>query len=411
MARNDDSSGGGRGDSEFAATDTTNDRVVVTTTTTTTPAPVPVPTITTVPAPPPSATTSPAPSTTTSPTGTTTTAPTTPAPTTTTTVEDPCAPYAVAPTSTCNEPDEVRPSCRALSFCGCEDSIYNYKQVFIELTSICNFDCIYCAYQFSKRPKKFMEMATLDKLIEDLKEFKVDYIMFSALGEPTLHPQFAEACRKLKAAGLHLTVTNNGSKLDKSMYDLPIDELFISLMSPTKESFWARGYETDYDEYLRNICEFAKDVPYKTTIYLLEENKRLYPQIEGLVTKENRIETLNRIGQIINPDFKVESIDRQYVWVSPNVVLYLRNLDPWLVISERPDFLECTDVPYCSYYKHHINVLNNGDVTFCCMDYEGFGVMGNINKESLMDIYKRKPVNIDLTRYEMCRKCKGDICP
>jgi hypothetical protein len=63
-----------------------------------------------------------------------------------------------------------------------------------------------------------------------------------------------------------------------------------------------------------------------------------------------------------------------------------------------------------------MGILWNGDVTFCCDDYNGELVVGNVKEKSLLEIYEGK--EFKKIRYEMergilsrkrCQNCQGIV--
>jgi MoaA/NifB/PqqE/SkfB family radical SAM enzyme len=245
--------------------------------------------------------------------------------------------------------------------------------------------------------------------------------MFSALGEPLLHPRFSEACHLVKRFGYHLIVTTNGSLLKEEYKNLPIDELYISLQTPTKRSFKLRNAgNLKFEDYLNNICDFAKEVPYFTSLYLLTENKLAFPNYKDFISKQNKeksFKIIEKIGKKINPHFKInlgknDNLPR-FINISHHVYFYFKHLvarkNCW--VPRHLKLEEARSIPNCGYYKHHINILSNGEITVCCSDYDGELSLGNIKKESLKKIYFRKERNIDLAKFPFCKKCMGRLVP
>jgi MoaA/NifB/PqqE/SkfB family radical SAM enzyme len=306
--------------------------------------------------------------------------------------------------------------CRQYEECRCEDDPRTIrKHVFIELTSKCNFNCDFCVHQFSKREKENMDLALLRKVLKDLKEVEpVDYVMFSALGEPLLHPQFGEACRLVKEFGYHLIVTTNGSLLSESIKTCPIDELYISFQTPTEKSFRHRkGGKLEFERYSRKIFNFAKNVPYPTSIYVFRQNRQLFPRFSGLLSKRSKktISRLEQLARIINPKFAFDKCIISPLRISDDVHLIFRDLYTWsnTINPDKKRLAKAKSIPSCPYYKHHINILSNGEVTFCCMDYDGVMSLGNAKRESVGEIYSRRKINIDLACFPFCRRCKGKL--
>jgi MoaA/NifB/PqqE/SkfB family radical SAM enzyme len=314
-----------------------------------------------------------------------------------------------------------RTPCRDHTTCGCAlepDGIG--KHVFIELSSACNLNCTFCAYSWSSRKGTFLPLELLSKILTDLRHLQpVDYVMFSALGEPTLHPEFGEACRMVKKAGHRLVVTTNGSRLNETVRNLPIDELYVSFNTPTPEAYaLKRGKGPSFDAYVENLAAFVQGVPlYDTYIYFLTQNLRDYPGAVGFVDPESpefarRLEDLLRQ---IRPGVRVPVPIPKQMELYSNVFVLLKPLTLW-VNENLPAHLvleEATRIPgaSCSYYKHHLNIIATGEVTICCGDSDAALSLGNVRSEPLRDIYLRKRADAELAQNPLCRKCKGCVRP
>jgi MoaA/NifB/PqqE/SkfB family radical SAM enzyme len=292
------------------------------------------------------------------------------------------------------------------------------KHIFIELSSICNLKCEFCAYSWTERKGTFLPLELLEKILKDLQKLKpVDYIMFSALGEPTLHPEFETACRMVKKFGYHLIVTTNGSRLRESMRDLPINELFVSFNTPTEQSYvLKRGKGPSYSDYVQNLADFLQSVPlYDTYLYFLTENKRDYPHAEGFINRFSResADLLEDLLRQFRPGVRLEVPIPERIELYSNVFAVLKPLTSW-VNTNLPPGLELREASelrghQCSYYKHQLNIIATGDVTICCGDHDAALSLGNVREVPLAEIYRRKSPDADLAMNPLCRKCKGCV--
>jgi MoaA/NifB/PqqE/SkfB family radical SAM enzyme len=309
--------------------------------------------------------------------------------------------------------------CRDHTACSCAlDPDRTGKHVFIELSSACNLDCSFCAYSWSARKGAFLPLPLLAKILADLRHLQpVDYIMFSALGEPTLHPEFGEACRMVKKAGFRLVVTTNGTRLNETVRDLPIDELYVSFNTPTPEAYaLKRGKGPSFDAYVDNLAAFVQSVPlYDTYLYFLTQNLRDFPDARGFVDPgcpafARRLEDLLRR---IRPGTRVPVPIPKQMELYANVFVLLKPLTLWVNENLPPHLAleEATRIPgaSCSYYKHHLNIIATGEVTICCGDSDAALSLGNVRNEPLRNIYLRKLPDDELARNPLCRKCKGCV--
>ena len=64
-----------------------------------------------------------------------------------------------------------------------------FKQIYIEITNICNLNCSFCPK--NSRPKKFMTIDEFDKITDEISPL-TNTICLHLMGEPLLHPNIRE---------------------------------------------------------------------------------------------------------------------------------------------------------------------------------------------------------------------------
>lgn len=140
----------------------------------------------------------------------------------------------------------------------------------VELSSICNANCVFCAYQFfpKNREKKFIPENVFNQVIREVKAVKVQKIHLSPdLGEPTLSPGFIDKIEAFREAGVKkVELTTNAIALHKIGIDALLergpDIINISTTGFDAAMFW-RIYRCQGYEIMR-----------KNLIELLEKNNR-----------------------------------------------------------------------------------------------------------------------------------------
>jgi len=81
----------------------------------------------------------------------------------------------------------------------------------LEVTTICNYDCFYCAGRDMEQ--RHMEMSLFEKIIKDIPADKVHRVSLQGEGEPTLHPEFWRMVETVSDLG-HIPYTiSNGTRL------------------------------------------------------------------------------------------------------------------------------------------------------------------------------------------------------
>ena len=123
-------------------------------------------------------------------------------------------------------------------------SLHSLARVYIEPTSRCNLACRTCIRNTWDEPLGDMAMATFDRLVDQLDAFKhLESVMFGGFGEPTAHPDILTMIGKVKALGVRVEMTTNGTLLDEPMIEgllqSRLDRLWVSFDGADESRFEA----------------------------------------------------------------------------------------------------------------------------------------------------------------------------
>ena len=247
-----------------------------------------------------------------------------------------------------------------------------FKQVYVEVTNICNLDCSFCPK--TKREKEMMSLSNFRQVIEEVSPY-TDTIYLHVMGEALLHPEVVEMIKSANAKGMQVAITTNGILLPqfaKRVAGLDIKRINISIHSyidknniVAKEQIMAtilaaeevlKGIDTTifyriWD--LQNPC--AKQLVEKLLSYYNVE-----PQYD-LITKPNGFPIKHRI--------RLQQ-ETQFVWPINGDNNNSRG--------------------FCQGLRNQIAILVNGDVVPCCLDNDGTIKLGNIFKSNLNSILTSK---------------------
>ncbi|MGA2465063.1 MAG: radical SAM protein [Thermodesulfobacteriota bacterium] len=122
---------------------------------------------------------------------------------------------------------------------------YQNPVVLVEISSICNFHCIYCVSRTKAREKGFMSQDLFEHIIYQLPKITPYPVRLHIDGEPTVHPKFYEYGKLLNRLDIPFVLATNGSRLSQDLLDLKM-EVLISI-STHREEFQQRTIHIDYD--------------------------------------------------------------------------------------------------------------------------------------------------------------------
>lgn len=248
---------------------------------------------------------------------------------------------------------------------------YNKKpsRINIENTNICTANCTFCSHQNMKRKQGIMDMELFKKVVDDAVGWDIDCLVLTGFGEPLLDPHFFERVAYCRKKGVRWVTANaNARFISKTnafkLLESGIDEVYVSCNKLGEEN-------------AKRFCNIKHFYKYKKPLIYLSGMK----------------------GEFEPPKYKGAdgvSISFLHNWaggVDKNMPSSMK--DP------------------CKLLWHTINIMWDGRVTICCIDYEGEYVLGDLKRNSLEEVwfgelslkYKQyhKKRNYDII--PICKKC------
>ncbi|TGK06716.1 spiro-SPASM protein [Leptospira semungkisensis] len=153
----------------------------------------------------------------------------------------------------------------------------------IELHRGCEYECVFCPRQTLLKPEEdnlSLDPALLDSILSQAeKEFESSYsVCFGGMGEPTLHPKFAELLQRtisspnLKELYIESALYGNLEGLKKGISSLSEEEkkkisLVVNLTTRDKRNYAKLYGKDNLEEVLKNLESISQILP-KFSIYL-----------------------------------------------------------------------------------------------------------------------------------------------
>lgn len=234
-------------------------------------------------------------------------------------------------------------------------------QLQVETINICNAACVFCPYPKMERAKGIMSDALFHKIITEAASIdKIEEVSFQGLGEPLLDPQIASRIAFAKQAkrGWITTMYTNGSRLTpdifKKLENAGLDTLYVSLNAVNAEGRKAVMRLDDYDRVLGYVQHAIKS-----------EKVKVVPK------------------GVVNMDLFSGSETKvfQDMWGERSFLHLEGNWGGATYQPRRPR------TGICSRMMNQIMVLWDGRVSLCCFDGEGEVIFGDLNHQSIRDVY------------------------
>lgn len=212
----------------------------------------------------------------------------------------------------------------------------------IEVTTRCNLRCRYCPHPKMQRPKEDMEFKTFLRAMHWVEYFYQrglqSELSFTGIGESTMHPQFKEML------------------------------LFARDRCPNMPILFSTNGLPTFDEDLAKLCS-------KIGIQVMVSLHR--PEMAGKC-----IELCKKYGilRYVNSAFATSAFN----WAG--------QVEGW--------FNSAPSTP-CAYLARGWGVvLQDGQITTCCLDSENYGVVGTVWDE---------PGSLSIAPYKLCENCHEQV--
>ena len=263
---------------------------------------------------------------------------------------------------------------------------------YLEITNICNLDCLFCPK--TDRTKRRLSFEEFDLLTDKLRG-QIKFLYFHLMGEPFLHPHLPEFIQIARRKGFVPVLTTNGTLLSKS---LGVIEALPHKIQISLHSHEGNAKENP-EAYLKGVMDFALEAASKGILIVL----RLWNQggydsandhiLDVLASYCPRPWTQRHDGWKLGENLYIE-YDRMFEWPD----------------AEREEFEE--KEVFCYALRNQVGVLVDGSVVPCCLDHAGDIKLGNLFTQTLDEVLaspRAKALYDGFTKHEasepLCRKC------
>ena len=283
------------------------------------------------------------------------------------------------------------------------------KVLRIEPASQCNLACIHCPTGTIDMDRGIMQESTFEKILQEVSLHKdeIKVIVLYHGGEPLLNKNFAKMIQKLKDINPHffLKTVSNGMALtqerSRELIESKLDAIEFSL----------DGISAQESEFIRKKSDVIKIVAnIKKLITFKQETNTICPEISIATT------------QFFSKEYPLSD------YPNPNVPTWLKETFNEKDIKEFKttytmkwphmgdtgmfDFIKVERVPasYCDHIINTMTIRADGSVVPCCFDLTSQLTMGNIQNNSLLDIWMNEKYNflrVSIENKKLVSICKN----
>ena len=283
--------------------------------------------------------------------------------------------------------------------------------IFLQLQTInrCNANCPMCPYAATtaEGALQLMSDEVFEKIINEIStRNEVELIVMSFQNEPLSDKKIIDRARYIKSVVPHITLelVSNGYLLNSSIaediYDV-FDEVELSIHAVNHDTYKEVLGGLDLDKTLENIFHIGKSkyMRSKTVLRFVKQQanfnefshfKKFWRRNGFAVLGFDLNSRLHAVKDYENMKYRVK-------WFQKLEIKILKMISPLL-------FSFCP-IPNTAMY-----IRSNGDVVFCFNDWTEENILGNVNNNSIYDVF-HSPKMTDLRqRINLNSAFESDIC-
>ncbi len=147
--------------------------------------------------------------------------------------------------------------------------VTHLAKIYIEVTNLCNLDCVTCMRNVWGEPPGKMSDATFERIFETVKAMSpLPTVFFGGYGEPLIHHKTVEWVKRFKALGARVELITNGllltEKRSLEFIRAGLDVLWVSLDGSSPESYADVRLGSSLPKVVENLKTLRR-IRYKAT--------------------------------------------------------------------------------------------------------------------------------------------------
>jgi radical SAM protein with 4Fe4S-binding SPASM domain len=254
--------------------------------------------------------------------------------------------------------------------------------VMVESTNQCNLKCIMCYHSDPLIPfqqdgrSKYMNLDLFKKIVDECSENKLYSMKLSFRGEPFMNKSFINMVKYAKSKNiLEVSSLTNATLLTKEkaqqIIDLGLDQLIISMDGLTKKTYETVRIKSNYDTVIKNIHNLLE---------LRGNKKKPFVRMQYTEVEENRHETKDFY------DYWKNKVDE----VSISYYVEFSSLEKSKASKNE---IPIYDGFSCEQLWQRVVILSDGRVSLCGTDIVPNAIVGDVNHQSIKEIWNSKKLN------------------
>lgn len=277
----------------------------------------------------------------------------------------------------------------------------------IEITSICNLRCAYCAHQLAMRPNALMDRALFSRIIREFREAGGKELGLFYIGESFLCGWLEEAIAEGKSLGFYVFLTTNGTQAVPDRVEgcmrAGLDSLKFSMNYADEQQFKeiAQVSPRFFERALQNLADARRirdDGGYACRLYASSIK----------LTGEQMVKMDALLNERVRPFVDEHYFLPLYQFGGDATAAEIaKGLKP---IAGNPGREGCMREPVpCWAVLKEAHCTVDGLLSACCFGHADRWTMGDLKTQSFMEAWNSKPFQ-ELRRAHLAKDVRGTAC-
>ncbi len=238
------------------------------------------------------------------------------------------------------------------------------RAIRVECTNACNAACDMCPHRRMQRPVKIMADDLYERIVNECGKHRCREIHLHNFGEPLLDRKLERRIQAAKEAGIgKVKIFSNGSLLtedrSRGLIEAGLDEIAVSFDGETPEEY----------ERIRTPLKFGVVVENLRALITLRNDMRSRMRIQIGCCRTGDIE--KTIALLPKEGVDKVSFGKPHNWATED--------------GASPRKIRKT----CSRVWNTFTILSSGEVSLCCLDYDGRVILGDLaSGQTIEDIFR-----------------------
>jgi len=255
-----------------------------------------------------------------------------------------------------------------------------------------------------KREKGLMDFSLFKKIVDESKD-RTEFMYVDNMGDPLIHPRICEMVDYASKNGIRMLLGTNGAFLTEDLANRLLqngpDLIELSIDAATSRTYERVRSGKNYEQVVKNVISFPKAkratsstkpftiLQFVRTIFNAQEEEKFYQKFKGA-------------------GYDFIAFRDCHTW-GGNIPNYGVTQKMNSGQTEQPEPIKLGVARPCRILWNQLTVLWNGDVTPCFYDFDGKSIVGNVNKNSLAEIWN-SPEMVRFRKHHLSGNYKKVTC-